>query len=130
MLAAEIESRLYEWSRWSRSYGRRRHCCGSLEGNFRSPQHWAEAVPRAFSMPINAVRCLEVEHAVTSQLDPYQRIIILVYLLEMPHEMLARNLRRWRVSDPRPVLDEAKQRVGAALQFGWTRIPYGRVAFA
>jgi hypothetical protein len=115
MLAADIEILLLDWSRWCRSCGHRRGQANSVEGNYRSPQHW-KALTDVPVVPINPDRVRAAERAVVALQDPWKLAITMHYLRGMPDDVLRRILiRRWRIG-PEPVLAEARRRVGDALQ--------------
>jgi len=127
VLAADLESRLEEWSRWARAYGRRRGSCGSIENHWRSPQHWTE-LTFAPQMPIIATRAYQVELVVAAMQDPWRSALVLHYVRQMPAPIQRRRLRRWNVRDVPALLNECRQRVADALVRGDRRI--GRAAVA
>ena len=118
MLAEVLEDRLQEWKRWCMSGRRHRGQCGSLEGNYRSPQHWDPLTWAPDARPI-AYRAFEVELIVVVMPDPWRLTLTLFYIRHAHLAEIRRRLRRgWRLDHPEPVLAEAKQRVGAALAGG------------
>ena len=72
--------------------------------------------PPIRSTPANIDHVLQVEHAVVALLDPYRLVLVAVYVQQTPPCILQRRLRRWRVHDPLPVLDEARQRVAQCIR--------------
>ena len=115
MLAEVLEARLAEWSRWCLSGRHHRGQCGSLEGDYRSPQHW-EPVTWAPQMRPIAWRAYEVEVVVTAMLDPFRTVLTMVYIIRARPETIRRILRRrFRVNDHLQVLAEARQRVAVGL---------------
>ena len=120
MLAADLESRFEEWRRWCLSGRHHRGQCGSLEGNYRSPQRnmWEQPVNSLQMRPI-AWRAYEVELIVVSMPDPLRTVITLVYIKRAHFATIRRVLRRgWRLDHPEPVLAEARHRVASALAGG------------
>ena len=120
MLADNLEVRLEEWRAWCLSGRHRPGQCGSLEGNYRSPQRgmWELPVNSLQMRPI-AWRAYEVELIVVSMPDPFRTVITLFYIRRAHFATIRRVLRRgWRLDHPEPVLAEAKQRVGNALAGG------------
>jgi hypothetical protein len=117
MLAADLESRLEEWSRWARSWRRPRGHAGSIEGRYCSPQRnmW-EAPVSGFQMQPLAWRAYQVEVVVTAMMNPWRECLRLHFVVRAQHETIRRVLRRgWRVNDHLRVLDEARRRVAVAL---------------
>jgi len=120
MLAAEVDARLEEWKRWCLSGRHHRGQCGSLEGNYRSPQRnlWEQPVNSLQMRPI-AWRAYEVELIVVSMPDPWRTVLVLVYVRHAHFATIRRVLRRgWRVGDHLLVLQEARRRVAVALVQG------------
>ena len=116
MLPAVVEVRLQEWARAVRDDGAPRRSCGSLEGNWRSPQWWDS--PPLTPAPVNPERVREVERAVVAQPEPFRTAIVCIYVREEPAAIACGHLRRWNVREMAPVLAEALRRVGIALAGG------------
>ena len=102
-LAADIDRRIEEWSRYVRSFGRRRRSCESIEGRFRSPQHREPPTIASQAAPI-AWRAMQVEHAVIAQLDLWRLVLVVFYIRRLPLAAMPPFLRRFNVRDPKPVL--------------------------
>jgi hypothetical protein len=101
---------------------------GSIEGRYRSPQHW-DALTFAPSATPVAHRAMAVETAVVALPDPFKLVILLVYLRRMPLTIVRYRLRRWRVGNgAQLILDEGKRRIADALLRGDWRARRAQVA--
>jgi hypothetical protein len=128
VLAEAVESRLEEWARWCRSCGRRRGSCGSIERNWRSPQHWEAITDVPPPQPI-AWRAWQVELVVVALPDPHRWLLVAVYVWRENFAAIRRiTRRRWNVREPAVLLAEARQRVADALARGDRRIGRAQIA--
>lgn len=124
----DIENRLDEWSRWSRTRPHPYRSCGSIEGHYRSPQHWDAVTWSPSATPV-VWRAMQVEMAVVALPEPFKLVIVLIYLRRMPLAALPRFLRRWRAPHAGPsILAEGKRRVADTLTRGEWRERRMRVA--
>jgi len=91
---------------------------------------WEAPVSSLQMQPV-AWRAYQVETIVVALLDPFRTCLVLFYIRQQPAVVLRRILRRrWRVSDPEPVLQEARHRVGIALVGGDRHAGRARIADA
>lgn len=83
-----VDARLINWAEWSKDRPRRGRCL-SLEGGYRSPQHWEPEQPRIVYDTLDA---LDVFKAVMGTPERTRWILALWYIHKAPEGYIRRKL--------------------------------------